>query len=208
MKWRDRLNCSALMFLTMLLLVSPALADTPAGTLRVLVSSANPTGDWTGDLDLGGGVISADIEADSALAFGIVYEVRVNKRWGVESGLYFADFDFDLEVAGVSGEFGDALAIPFWLGVNYHLYSGEKIDLYVGPQLSYTLWGDLDTPVGSVTVDEDFGIGAVAGLDVRLGSSGWTFNAGLRYLGMALSDSTAEVDVDPLFAEIGLGFRF
>ena len=186
----------------------PAAAETPGGTLRLMLSSANPTGDWTGDFDIGGMVLPTVIEADSATAFGVVYEVRLGDRWGLESGIYFADFDFTVASSGLSVDFGSALAIPFTFGLDYHVFSGEQVDVYFGPQVSYTLWGNLDTPAGALEVDSDFGLGAVAGADFRIGKSNWTFSVAARYLGTSLSDASIDIGVDPLLAEVGVGYRF
>jgi len=194
--------------LTIALLALPVTAESPSGNLRVLLSSANPTGSWTGDFNVGGTIVPVEIEADSAVAFGIVYEIRMGDRWGLESAVYFADFDFAIQSTGVTLEFGSALAIPLILGTNFHVFSNERVDLYVGPQVSYTLWGNLDTPVGMAAIDGDFGFGAVAGIDFRPSKSGWTINLATRYLGTALSDASVEIDVDPLLVEVGVGYRF
>jgi len=198
-----------LMAVAIALLALPALAETPNGNLRVMFSSAQPTGSFTGSFDIGGGmIVPVEIEADSTFAFGLIYEVRTGKRWGFESGVYFADFDFTIQGAGMSIDFGSALAIPLIAGANFHVFSNERVDFYVGPQAVYTFWGNLDTPVGAAEIDGDFGFGAVAGLDFRPGKSGWTLNLATRYLGTALSDMSAEVDVDPLLVEFGVGYRF
>lgn len=191
-----------------LFISAPALAETPSGTLRLFVSSVRPSGNWSGDLDVGGPIVPTEIEAQDATGFGVIYEVRLGRRFGVESGIYFADFDFDIRFAGMSTDFGSSLAIPFLLGADVHLVTGEHVDVYVGPQVAYTLWGNLDTPFGSTEIDGEFGVGAVAGVDLRLGRSGWTISFGARYLGLALSDPSLKVDVDPLFAEVGIGYRF
>jgi outer membrane protein W len=190
-------------------LALPAMAETPNGNLRVMFSSANPTGSFSGNFDIGGGVIvPGEIEADSTFAFGLVYEVRIGDRWGLESGVYFADFDFEIQSSGLTIDFGSSLAIPLIMGADFHVFSNERIDLYVGPQVGYTFWGNLSTPVGMATIDGDFGFGAVAGLDFRPGKSGWTLNLATRYLSAALSDASAEIDVDPLLLEFGVGYRF
>jgi len=191
------------------LLALPAVADEPSGNLRVMFSSASPTGSFSGAFDLGGGmIVPAEIEADTTFAFGLIYEVRTSKRWGFESGVYFADFDFEIAAVGTSIPFGSALAIPFIVGANFHAFSNDRVDLYIGPQVAYTLWGNLDTPVGTAEIDGDFGFGAVAGLDFRPGKSGWTINLATRYLGTSLSDPSVEIDVNPLLLEVGVGYRF
>lgn len=197
-----------LMAILALVTADSAVAQVPAGTLRVLASSAQPSGRWSGDLDPGPGTLNGTVEADTAVAFGFVYEIRLSDRVGLESGLFLADFDFDLAASGGSGQFGSALAVPITLGVDFHPLKSRRVDLYIGPLISYTLWGDLETPVGDVAVDADLGVGAVAGVDILLGRSDWIFAVGVRYVGTSLSDSSIEIDVDPILAEVGLGYRF
>lgn len=190
-------------------LVVPSRAETPDGTLRVQLSRADPTSSWSGVLDLGGGaLIPTEIEAQPATGFGVVYEVRFADRWGLESGIFIADFDFDLTAIGATTDFGSALAIPLTLGVDFHPYTSQRLDVYVGPLIAYTVWGNLDTSAGVSEVDSDFGVGVVVGLDLTLGASDWTLCLAARYIGTDLADSSLAIGVDPLFAEVGLGYRF
>jgi outer membrane protein W len=193
-----------------LALIGTAHAETPFGSLRVFVATADPTSDFSGDIGLGSPV---SVEGDSSTGFGFVYEIRINQRVGLETGMTIMSFDFGLEFQGASGELGDATAIPVMFGLDVHLLGeNTKADLYVGPVLGYTVWGDLElSPTaggGIADLDDGFGMGAVLGLDVPFGSSKWQFNAALRYLQMSAEDPSAEIEVDPVFFEVGLGYRF
>jgi outer membrane protein W len=191
-------------------LIGTAHAETPSGSLRLFVTSANPTSDFSGDLGLGAPV---EVEADSSTGFGVAYEIRINRRLGVETGMIIMPFDFGLEFLGSSEELGDTTAIPITVGLDLHLL-GEKsrVDLYAGPIVGYTLWADMDFSAaaggGVADLDDSFGIGAVLGLDVPFGSSNWQFNAALRYLPMSAEDPSVEIEVDPLFVDLGFGYRF
>jgi len=89
-------------------LIGTAHAETPFGSLRVFVASADPTSDFAGDIGLGSPV---GVEADSSTGFGVVYEIRINQRLGVETGMAVVPFDFGLEFLGSSEELGDTTAI-------------------------------------------------------------------------------------------------
>ena len=58
--------------------------------------------------------------------------------------------DFTVEAMGLSVDLGSATMIPVTVGLDVHLLKNSKVDLYIGPLLSYTLWSNLDTPVGAV----------------------------------------------------------
>ena len=192
-------------FLSVLVAGGLASADTPDGALRIFAASVNPTSDVSGDF---GASFDATVEADSATGLGFVYEFRMSDRFGIESGISFAHLDFDVSVAGGSAELGSATMIPLTLGLDVHLLKNTKVDLFVGPLLAYTTWTNLDGPTGTVELDSDFGAGAVLGLDVPVGSGSWTFNSGVRYFTAAAGDATADIDVDPVQAEVGFGRRF
>ena len=196
---------TATVILTLLAAAGLASATTPDGTLRVFAASVSPTGDLTGDFGM---PFSGTVEADSATGLGVVYEFRMSDRFGIESGISFANLDFDVKAAGGTAELGSATMIPMTFGLDIHLLKKKKVDLFVGPLLAYTSWTDLDGPVGIVELDSDFGIGAVLGMDVLMGKGSWTFGTGLRYFSSAAGDASAEIDVDPLQVEVGFGRQF
>lgn len=203
--------------------VVPALAAEPEGVVRVFVSQANPGGDWTGIFDTEIGLVSVTLEADSTTGLTVVFEQRYGKRVGVEAGIGFFDYDFDIRMLGMTESFGSAAALPIWVGLDLHA-GGDRVDFYVGPLVHYTTWGDLEGPYGSASTEGEIGLGAVVGLDVpfrrsqpkarglegarRRAPSGWMFNAAVRYMDVAAGDDSLKIDVNPTFFEAGLGYRW
>ncbi len=181
-----------------------SIAGTPDATVRAFFSSVSPQSRYSAVVK----GIPTTLEGQSGSGLGASYEIRGGKHLGLEFGMLIADVDFELSVPSGSADFGSAVMIPLTLGMNYHLRREGRLDFYFGPMLSYTLWGNLSNEVGSSKLDSDFGIGAVLGVDVPLGSSGWTFTVSARYLRTAAGDASVEIDVDPIFFSLGLGYDF
>ena len=180
-------------------------AEAPNGAFRFFVTSINPTGDVKGNF---GSPITATVEADSTVGFGFVYEGRISRLFGIEVGLFLADVDFEIEAVGESAGLGSALMVPLTLGLDVHVLKSERVDLYVGPLMSFTLWSDLQGDFGTSELDADFGLGGVVGLDVLLGQSSWTFSSAVRYIEVSAGDSSMEIPVDPMQWEFGFGHQF
>ena len=106
--------------------------------------------------------------------------------------------------------------LSFMVGANFHVLRKDKVVLYIGPQIGYVAYGDLQR-----VDDDDLGVknglafGAVFGVDVPLGSGKWFFNSSLQYLS---TDADVEGDVewdlddtlpvDPIVLKVGAGVRF
>jgi outer membrane protein W len=186
----------------------PAFADTPSGTVRGYIDWTDPTSDTT--LDVFG--MATLIEADSTAGLSFFYEFRQTHRYGFELGLMFSGFDFNIKAIDgfpVDEKIGDAAVLPVTFGVDIHLLSQKtKPDLYVAPLISINLWSELEYEGGSGELENDFGYGAVVGLDIPFGSGGWQFNLALRYLKMKADDGQDAIEVDPFFVQVGAGYRF
>ena len=189
---------------TILLFPCIAHADTPAGTWRFFGLHASPSGDFSGTID----GIPAGIEADSTVGFGTTYEIRTSEWLGFEFGLLAADFDFKLSAMGQTIDFGSALMMPLTFGMNVHVVRGERVGVHLGPVAAYTLWGNLETSVGTAELDGSFDLGAKVGLDLSIGSSGWAIHVGALYLTSAAGDSSLEIGVDPLMVQVGFAKSF
>jgi len=201
----------AVLFFLFTGIASVAMAASADNATRFFIAFLEPSSDFSGDL-LG---TTVTVEADSTIGLSWFYEYRLNPRIGLEMGIVFVEFDFDESVAGVSGsvELGQAFALPVTFGLDVHLLGEDsKLDLYAGPLIAYTLWGNLDfSPMaggGMAELDDQFGLGAVVGLDVPFGAGGWQFNAALRYLTLSAEDPSVELEIDPLNVEVGFGYRF
>jgi outer membrane protein W len=76
--------------------------------------------------------------------------------------------------------------------------------------VSYVIYGD----VYGRPMKNDFGYGAVVGIDVPLGSGKWTFSSSVRYIKTADETETTDpelyldIDVDPVIVQIGTGVTF
>ena len=194
-----------------LLATGPALAGTSEGALRVYAAWVNPQGDLRIDDGFGGldPGISASVEADSAVGLGAAYEIGLSPRWGIETDLSATELTFDVEAEGATVELGKAWMIPLVVAVHYHFTPKARADVYAGPVFGYTLWGTLDGPFGSISLDPDFGFGLQVGVDLPFsGESGWSGCASLRYFTAAAGDASATIDVDPLTLRVGIGYRF
>jgi outer membrane protein W len=204
-----RVRTAVILFSMLLLGLSVSLAG-PDGVLRVTAVYSNPAGDWSGTFWFEGEPFSTMIEADSTAGLGIVYEYKIGEKIGFETGLFVTDFDFVMSIGGIPGdvEFGSSTAIPITAGLTFHPVESDAVDFYIGPLVGLTVWGDLETSEGNVSTDSDFGVGAVAGIDIPVGEGGWAFSAALRYFTSGAGDDSLTIDVDPLHIEVGVGYRF
>ena len=190
-----------------------------------------PNGDFPATI-----FVDSVLEADDGLGFELGFEHRATSLIGVEFTLARVSHDVDLEVAGTrttiadplgnpgdtvtvtvpasSQKFGDITQTPINIGLNFHLLKDAPVDLYVGPNIGYTLWNDLEvenSPV-EISIDDEFTYGAQVGLDVPFGDT-WAFNVQLRYRlleAAAEDDSEGDdvIEVDPAEARVGFAVRF
>ena len=144
------------------------------------------------------------LSSEFGYEFGV--EWRPINRLGFE--LAYLDIDQDVEIEGTAvGEVGFN---PINITVNFHVINRNVFNWYIGPTVSFVDWGDVEFPgFGSAEVESETTIGASTGFTIGLGET-FSLQFGLRYI-----DSKAEsveldekVDVDPLFATVGVAFRF
>jgi len=121
------------------------------------------------------------------------------------------------------GELADVMALPPTLTLQYHLNPGGKFRPYVGVGVNWTIFYSEDASsalVGalgptSVNVDDSVGVSYQAGFDIAL-SDRWFLNADVKYiqidttatLNSGGSLNTVDIDLDPIVAGVGVGFRF
>ena len=162
-----------------------------------------------------------DVDFDAKVGAGLRLEYQFTKVLALELGALGAS-GFDVSVGGADNVAGVASRIdgfaPVTLGLNLHLDTGNRIDLYAGPFLAAIRYGDVtvETAPGSLTTressDTSFGWGAIAGIDVPIGSGGWSLQANVRYIRTAIDlssdDGAVESDFDPTILSIGFGYRF
>ncbi len=198
----------------------PSTADAGDGPwlLRISGLSMNPTGDTVYVPDTGEQIA---FDSGKGYGFGIDLEYRMSRRLGIDFGALTATpvIDVLIDEAGVISASARPRITPIYVGLNIHLTPHGTFDAYIGPVLAYVFFSSFDLVTdpwfyreGFVT-ENDFGIGANAGLDVRLGGDGWLLSANFKYLETTLvasppDESIGRTDIDPMIFSIGVGYRF
>ena len=145
------------------------------------------------------------VEAASEFGYEFGVEWKFSDRFGFEFA--YADATQDVEVNGV--KFGEIDFNPMNLTFNFHLIDRNAFNWYLGPTVSFVDWGNLEVSgIGSESIESETGYGVSTGLAIGLGET-FAIQFGARYIQASAEDSVGdEVDVDPLFATIGVAFRF
>ena len=121
------------------------------------------------------------------------------------------------------GEIADVMALPPTLTLQYHFNPNGKIRPYAGVGVNYTIFYSEDASdslvgaVGptSVDLDDSVGVAFQLGVDFDLNEK-WFLNADVKYIQIDTTATlnsggainTVDVDLDPIVAGIGVGFRF
>jgi outer membrane protein W len=167
---------------------------------KVFISGAYV--DPLSDSDVDGEEVS--LSSEFGYEFGV--EWRPVNRLGIE--LAYLDVSHDVDVEGTT--FGEIDFNPINVTLNFHVINRNAFNWYIGPTVSFVDWGDLEVPgQGSADVDSETTYGASTGLTIGLGDT-FALQFGVRWLDSTAesSDLGDEVDVDPLFATVGVAFRF
>ena len=158
------------------------------------------------NVDVGG--IEESIQASEEIGYEFGVEFRFGKLVGLE--LSYVDAEHDIEVGDVT--IGTAELKPLNLALNFHIVPTKHFDLYIAPVASYVTWGDFEPEGGGASeeIDSEIAYGAQLGIDIGFGKTVAIYG-GLRWLSLdAEPDDPASetVAVDPLFARLGVAFRF
>jgi outer membrane protein W len=150
--------------------------------------------------------VADSVEASTEYGYEIGGEWKPSDRFGLE--LSYLDAEHDVEANGTA--IGNINLRPWTLAANFHLVSRDAFSWYIGPAVSYIDWSAVElNGGGSLAVDSETTYGMSTGLDIGLGDT-IALQLGLRWLDASV-DSPAlpsDVSVDPLFARVGVAFRF
>lgn len=121
------------------------------------------------------------------------------------------------------GNVGHTWVLPPTLTLQYHFMPDAKIRPYVGAGVNYTVFysskasDSLDDALGKthMKLDDSFGYAFQAGVDVDITKKVFV-NLDIKYIDMSTKARlnsagtlrTVKVDVDPIVAGVGVGFRF
>lgn len=154
-----------------------------------------------------GGVTDA-VKASKEFGFNLGLEFKASSMLGIELDYLYAKHDVESDASGVLGE---TTFQPISATLNFHVPAMPKVDLYGGPTIAYVNWGDLEIPSSpgtTIKIDPETAFGISAGADIGLAPT-LALTGGLRWLNLkAKPEGGDEVDVNPLFARIGLAAKF
>ena len=128
--------------------------------------------------------------------------------FGIEPALSWSNHDVSLDPSGN----GELRMTPLVVGANFHVLRTDKVDLYVGPQLAYVLYGETEFDTApDIKNKNDLTFAAILGVDVPLGDGKWMFAAAAQFILTEAEQDTSggrSLDMDPVALEIGFGVRF
>jgi len=159
------------------------------------------------------GSTGSRIDLDAGGGLGVAVEYRFSKRVGLEFSALLAGLTLSTSYVTRSStgiDSSELSMVPLTLGLPFHLASGGRVDVLLGPTLSYVRYQETESSItfqsSRMTIDagSDIAMGAVLGLDTAFGDGGWAFSAGLRYVKTAAGG----IDVDPLIVTMGFAYRF
>lgn len=144
----------------------------------------------------------------------------------IAAELILATSPHDLQGTGTLaglGEIADVMVLPPTLTLQYHFNPRGKFRPYAGVGVNYTIFYSEDASTSLVNaigptaldVDDTVGVSYQAGFDVDLNDR-WFVNADVKYIQIDTTATlntggtinTIDIDLDPIVAGIGIGYRF
>jgi outer membrane protein len=194
------------------LALATALASTIGGS-----ALAQSAGDWTLGVGIGylkpksdSGTIaggSGSIDSDVRPIFTAEYFVWDNV--GIEL-LAATPFKHDISVNG--GYAATTKHLPPTLSLNYHFDTGSKWKPYAGVGINYTKFFDESTPLGTISLDDSWGVAVQAGLDYQISDQG-SVRLNVRWFDIdtdvTLNGSAAgTAEIDPILVGVSYVHKF
>lgn len=170
------------------------------------------------------GFPGGSVEVDNAIVPELDFTYFLTDNVGAE--LILATSPHDLQGTGTLsglGEVADVMVLPPTLTLQYHFNPAGPIRPYVGVGVNWTIFYSEDASdslvaaVGPTTIDVDDSVGVAfqVGVDYDLNDR-WFLNADVKYIQIDTTATlnsggainTVDVDLDPIVAGVGIGFRF
>ena len=184
-----------------LLAIAPANAQGNKFKVYAALNYVAPMGST--DLDIESEVDAVETTQEAGWSIG--FEWRFGKWAGIE--LDYLQADQDIEFGGV--KIAETGMSPISASFNFHLVHTKIIDFYFGPTVSYVSWDDItDLETGEkISTDSEWGYGAQVGLDISIIKS-VAIVTGLRYTQLDIGADGESLAVNPLYAKVGVAFRW
>lgn len=150
---------------------------------------------------------------------GFGAEYYLSDRVGVQGDVTYGLLDSTLVLDRIDEWLMDTdntSYLSFTVGPNFHLTSGHRTDVYIGPFLGWAQLGDPTFELGGETFKRSFGSefvwGGQLGVDIPFGStSRWGLSLSGRYTNIsAKTEGPGSVDLslDPTILTLGLSYKF
>lgn len=173
-----------------------------------------------GDIILRAGIaqVSPDVSDNTALG---VLDVDNNIQLGL-TGTYFftpnlgvqllaaTPFKHDITAAGT--RIGATKQLPPTVTLQWYAKVSDTIRPYIGAGLNYTMFFEDDIPGADLELDDSVGLALEAGVDIQL-TDKLVLNAAVWKIDINTDVSVngtnlGELEIDPLAAMIGVGYKF
>jgi opacity protein-like surface antigen len=163
------------------------------------------------------------VTSDSDLGFGVSLEFQFSRLLGLELGYMQASPTITLSADDIPGygdiSLHDSMSTrSITLDLYFHLTPNSQFfDFYLGAGIASMGYGDLsyaepDEDILDLSVSNDLGYSAKAGLDIALGeNSNWAAVGGLRYIWTDLEvtqEDAATFDFDTFSFTVGIAYSF
>ncbi len=196
-------SLSALSLLALATLAQPALAyEKNDVILRAGAAMVNP--------DVSNGTGLAGLDVDSGTQLGLTASWMLHPHIGVEL-LASTPFKHDITLNG--SEIGSTRHLPPTVSLQWYPLSSASVQPYVGVGINHTVFFDVDNNLGvNLDLSDSTGLALEAGVDVKLGERLY-LNAAVWKIDINTDVSIngagqGELELDPLAAMLGLGYRF
>ncbi len=201
--------------------VQPAVAEEGDWQVRLRGIVVAPTENAS---DVLPGFPGGSVGVENAVVPELDFTYFITNNIGAELILATSPHDIQGEgtLAGL-GEIGDLMALPPTLTLQYHFNPNGKVRPYAGVGVNYTIFYSEDASdslvnaVGptSLDVDDSVGVAFQLGVDYALNDR-WFLNADVKYIQIDTTATlnsggainTVDIDLDPIVAGVGVGYRF
>lgn len=151
---------------------------------------------------------TASIDADTRPTFTVEYYIRDNL--GIEL-LAATPFEHDISISGI-GAAGSTKHLPPTLSLNYYIPTQGPVTPFIGAGINYTTFFEETSPLGTLEIDDSFGIALHAGLDYAVSDAG-ALRLDLRWFDIDADVSLnganiGETNIDPFLVGVSYIHRF
>lgn len=194
-----------------------SLALTSALVGFAMPATAQSQGDWTVGVGLGwvspksdnASVGGADLSVDDDVRPTLTFEYFIRDNLGIEV-LAATPFEHDISLGG--SDIGSTKHLPPTVSVNYHIPTNSAFKPFVGIGVNYTTFWDETTSLGTLSLDDSWGVALQAGADYQVSDNG-SLRVNVRWIDIdteaTLNGATlTDVEIDPWVFGVSYVHRF